>query len=66
VSEPVAEDLQTYLRGFDGSGGEGGLTIDHHTESLRYISQLDGDAAEAVALSKLSGRRGGGADGLQR
>jgi len=66
VAEPVAEDLQAYLRGFDGSGGEDGLTIDHHTQSLRYISQLDGDAAETVALSKLAGSRGGGADGLQR
>ncbi|MFB6139572.1 MAG: FlaD/FlaE family flagellar protein [Halosimplex sp.] len=66
VAEPVADDLQAYLRGFDGSGGEEGLTIDHHTQSLRYISQLDGDAAETVALSKLAGRRGGGSDGLQR
>jgi flagellar protein FlaE len=66
VAEPVADDLQAYLRGFDGSDGESGLTIDHHTQSLRYISQLDGDAAEAVALSKMAGHRGGGSDGLQR
>jgi archaellum component FlaD/FlaE/archaellum component FlaC len=66
VAEPVGEDLRAYLRGFDGEGGEGALTIDHHTQSLRYISQLDGDAGEAVALSGLLGRRGGGSDGLQR
>jgi len=66
VAEPVGEDLRAYLRGFDGEGGDGGLTIDHHTQSLRYISQLDGDAGEAVALSGVLGRRGGGSDGLQR
>jgi flagellar protein FlaE len=47
--------------------GDAGLTIDHHTQSLQYISQLDGDAAESVALSKLlGGPRGGGSDGIQR
>ncbi|PSP31314.1 flagella E, partial [Halobacteriales archaeon QH_10_67_22] len=67
VAEPVAEDLQSYLRGFDGAdSGEGSLTIDHHTQSLQYISQLDGDAADAFALSQLVGHRGGGSDGIQR
>lgn len=64
IDEDVAEGLQEVLRGFDDdSGGDGGLTIDHHTRSLQYISQLDDDSGEAVALSKLVG---GGADGLQR
>jgi flagellar protein FlaE len=64
VAEPVAEDLRAYLRGFDGEGGDGALTIDHHTRSLRYISQLEGGAAGALALSGLLS--GGGSDGLQR
>ena len=61
----VADDLADYLRGFDDVDDSGsGLTIEHHTESLRYISQLDEDSgADAVALSKLVG---GGSDGLQR
>ncbi|SFR98472.1 flagellar protein FlaE [Halomicrobium zhouii] len=64
IDEDVAADLQEVLRGFDDvGGGDGGLTIDHHTRSLQYISQLDDDSGQAVALSKLVG---GGADGLQR
>jgi flagellar protein FlaE len=66
IDESVADQLTDYLRGFDDVDDTGGgLTIDHHTESLRYISQLDEDSGpEAVALSKLV--RGGGSDGLQR
>jgi len=60
IDEGVAEDLQSYLRGFEG-GGDGTLTIDHHTQSLEFIGQLNGDA---VAASRL--HAGGGADGLQR
>ncbi|MBV0924277.1 flagella E [Halomicroarcula limicola] len=65
IDAAVADALSEYLRGFDDvADASGGLTIDHHTESLRYISQLDEDSGpEAVALSKLVG---GGADGLQR
>lgn len=66
IHDDVATDLHTFLRGFDGFGDDdGGLTIDHHTQSLQYISQLDGnrDQNEAVLLSKLVG---GGDDGLQR
>jgi flagellar protein FlaE len=50
--------LQAYLRGFDG-GGDSSLTIDHHTQSLKYISQLNGGGAGV-------GMMGGGLDGLQR
>jgi len=65
IDESVAEALADYLRGFDDVDDTGsGLTIDHHTESLRYISQLDEDSgADGVMLSKLVG---GGSDGLQR
>ena len=65
IDQSVADDLAEYLRGFDDIADSGdGLTIDHHTESLRYISQLDEDSgADAVALSKLVG---GGSDGIQR
>jgi len=53
------------LRGFDETGGDGGLSIDQHMQSLQYISQLDGSSgADAMVLSKLV--RGGGSDGLQR
>jgi flagellar protein FlaE len=58
INEAVADDLQEYLRGFDG-GGTGTLTIDHHTQSLKYISQLNGESAAF-------GMMGGGADGLKR
>ncbi len=66
IDADVADELQEVLRGFDDvGGGEGGLTIDHHTRSLQYISELDDDGgAEAVALSQLVS--GGGADGVQR
>jgi flagellar protein FlaE len=62
IDESVADDLQTYLRGFDG-GGTGTLTIDHHTKSLKYISQLNGGTG-AVVTDRMD--RGGGLDGLQR
>lgn len=66
IAGDVADALQMRLRGFDGvNEGDRGLTIDHHTQSLEYISQLDDDGgAEAVMLSKLAGR--GGQNGLQR
>jgi flagellar protein FlaE len=66
VAEDVGEELRSYLAGFDdGAGaGDGTLTIDHHTQSLRYISQLSGDTADRVAMQLL--HRGGGGDGVQR
>jgi flagellar protein FlaE len=65
IDDAVADDLADYLRGFDDiADTDDSLTIDHHTESLRYISQLDEDSgAEAVALSKIVG---GGSNGIQR
>lgn len=59
VSADVAEDLREYLRGFDGRGS-GSLTIDHHTQSLEYISQLNG--GDAAVTHRLRG--GGGSGGL--
>jgi archaellum component FlaD/FlaE/archaellum component FlaC len=64
ISEPVADSLQDYLRGFDGSGADGDLTIDHHTKSLKYIGQLDGGASQTATMGHLFS--GGGSDGLQR
>jgi flagellar protein FlaE len=61
IDESVADDLQTYLVEFDDSGS-GTLTLDHHTQSLKYIGQLDGDASAGV----LGRRQGGGLDGIQR
>ena len=58
VDEQVADDLQEYLRGFE-SSTTGTLTIDHHTQSLKYISQLNGGAAAVGVM-------GGGVDGIQR
>jgi flagellar protein FlaE len=64
IGPGVAEDLREYLRGFDDvDGGGDGLTIDDHTTSLEYISQLDGTGGASVALSKLGG---GGGRGIQR
>ena len=60
VSEPVADDLQAYLRGFDERGVDADLTIDHHTQSLKYIGQLNGTPGTQLGLS------GGGSNGLQR
>ncbi|MEF8782495.1 MAG: FlaD/FlaE family flagellar protein, partial [Haloarculaceae archaeon] len=62
IDEEVGDDLQEYLSGFD-SGGTATLTIDHHTQSLKYIGQLNGDGG-AVAASRL--QTGGGLDGIQR
>jgi len=59
LDERVADELQAYLRGFDGDG-DGSLTIEHHTQSLRYIGQLSGDGAAVALLCE-----GGGADGIQ-
>jgi len=66
ISPAVAAELREYLRGFDSVTGEdGSLTIDDHTQSLQYISQLDGGGGTgSMALSKLVG--GGGGNGLQR
>jgi len=65
VGPDVADELQEYLRGFDeADGGDDGLTIDDHTTSLEYISQLDGCGGASAALSQLVG--GGGGRGLQR
>jgi flagellar protein FlaE len=65
IGPAVAEDLQEYLGGFDEVEASGdGLTIDDHTTSLEYISQLDGAGGASVALSKVLG--GGGGRGLQR
>jgi flagellar protein FlaE len=63
IDEAVADDLRSYLAGFETAGSGGTLTIDHHTQSLRYISQLNGDTADQVAMQMMSG---GGGDGLQR
>ena len=60
ISEEVAHDLQSYLRGFE-AAGSGSLTIDHHTQSLKYIGQLNGDV---VGISTL--QHGGAFDGIQR
>jgi flagellar protein FlaE len=63
ISEPVADDLQDYLRGFDG-GSSGELTIDHHTQSLKFIGQLNGGSPETSVMGHLFS--GGGSDGIQR
>ncbi|WP_229110208.1 FlaD/FlaE family flagellar protein [Halapricum desulfuricans] len=60
LSEPVADSLQDYLRGFDDDSTGGNLTIDHHTRSLKYIGQLNG-----VPQVERMGLSGGGSDGLQ-
>jgi len=60
IDQQVADSLQEYLQGFE-SSGDGTLTIDHHTQSLKYISQLNGGGASAAV-----GMMGGGLDGLQR
>ncbi|WP_349254459.1 FlaD/FlaE family flagellar protein [Halorientalis sp.] len=64
LSESVAGELRSFLSGYDGGGAGGSLTIDHHTQSLRYISQLGEDVADGAAMRLLA--RGGGGDGLQR
>jgi len=64
IDERVADQLQEYLAGFE-SAGSGSLTIDHHTQSLKFISQLNGGAgAELLGARRL--RQGGGLDGIQR
>jgi flagellar protein FlaE len=63
IEPAVADDLEASLGGFDG-GGDGTLTIDHHARSLRYISQLNGGGADALAAGRLA--TGGGSDGIQR
>ena len=64
ISESVADDLQNYLRGFETEGASGELTIDHHTQSLQFIGQLNGGAPETSVMGHLFS--GGGSDGLQR
>ncbi|MFB6083634.1 MAG: FlaD/FlaE family flagellar protein [Halorientalis sp.] len=64
LDESVATELRSFLSGFDDDGSGGSLTIDHHTRSLRYISQLGEDAADGAAMQLLA--RGGDGDGLQR
>jgi archaellum component FlaD/FlaE len=66
ISDAVADDLRSYLAGFDAADGAGpdSLTIDHHTRSLRYVSQLDGGSTDGVAMRLLG--HGGGGDGVQR
>ncbi len=66
IDAEVAEQLQAYLRGFEDDGGAATLTIDHHTKSLRYVSQLDGGGAQSVALDQIPATAGGGSDGIQR
>jgi len=66
IDEEVADQLQAYLRGFDEGGDPATLTIDHHTESLRYVSQLDGGGSASIALDQIPAMAGGGSDGLQR
>jgi len=66
IAEPVADDLQDYLVGFEESDvTDGDLTIDHHMRSLKYIGKLDGNTRDTVALSGLLGH-GGGPNGVQR
>jgi flagellar protein FlaE len=64
ISEPVADDLQDYLRGFDAGEADGELTIDHHTQSLQFIGQLNGASPETSVMGHLFS--GGGSDGIQR
>jgi len=66
IDESVADQLRAYLSGFDGSDESASLTIDHHTRSLRYVSQLNGGGAESIALQQVPARTGGGPDGIQR
>ncbi|WP_135663289.1 FlaD/FlaE family flagellar protein [Halorhabdus rudnickae] len=66
IDDEVAEQLQAYLRGFEDGGDATTLTIDHHTKSLRYVSQLNGGGAESVALDQIPATVGGGSDGIQR
>jgi len=62
ITEDVADALVDYLRGF-GDPGEvdvaGGapskLTIDHHTQSLRYVSRLGSTDVETLAFEQLHG-----------
>lgn len=66
IDESVADQLQAYLKGFEADGDRNSLTIDHHTKSLRYVSQLNGDGAESIALQQMPRQEGGGSDGIQR
>ena len=66
IDEDVADQLQAYLKGFEEGGESATLTIDHHTKSLRYVSQLNGGGAESVALDQVPATAGGGSDGIQR
>ena len=66
IDESVADQLQAYLKGFEEGGESESLTIDHHTKSLRYVSQLNGGGAESIALQQLPRQTGGGPDGIQR
>ncbi|WEL20724.1 Archaellum protein D/E [Halorhabdus sp. BNX81] len=66
IDESVADQLRAYLKGFDEGGEAASLTIDHHTRSLRYVSQLNGGGAESIALQQVPRQTGGGPDGIQR
>jgi flagellar protein FlaE len=65
IDEDVADELRSFLSGFENAdGGTESLTIDHHKQSLRYISQLGNDTADRIAMALM--HCGGGADGIQR
>ncbi|MEF8775315.1 MAG: FlaD/FlaE family flagellar protein [Haloarculaceae archaeon] len=49
IDGEVRDDLARYLRGFD-EEVEGTLTIDHHQQSLSYITQLNGGGTGAEML----------------
>lgn len=63
INDRVANDLTEIIRGFDanGSGSKGGhtvseLSVDHHSHSLEFISQLDGRGIDVGLMTNRSAR----------
>ena len=55
ISEDVAAEMDEYLRGFTETG-RGSLVIDHHKQSLEYITQLNGNVS-GTGLDAIGGQK---------
>lgn len=57
VGHRAADQLREFVDGHpeasagDGADGDGALTMDHHTTSLRYVARITGDVQENVLAS---------------